>query len=123
MLICTAPEVMLSADKSCQVMVAIKWCESIMVVARDTESMFTDDHETNPPPDTEIVAGRRAELIVVGDTELSRGTGVAPVHSILLPQVARHEIAVTTTTTEMRRATRDILHLPPACDDILGRFA
>jgi hypothetical protein len=83
-----------------------------MVVASDTEFMFTVDHETNPLPLTAIVAGRIPELIVVGDTELSLGLGVAPVHSILLPQPVRHGTAVTAATSTITRAIRDIQHLP-----------
>ena len=83
-----------------------------MLVASDTEFMFTVDQETNPLPLTAIVTGSKAELIVIGDTELSRGTGVAPVHSILLPQVVSHETAIARATSKMRRAIRDIVHLP-----------
>jgi len=79
-----------------------------MLVASGIESRFTVDQETNPLPLTAIVAGRRAELIVVGETELSRGTGVSPVHSILLPQVVSQETGNTMAPTEMKRAIRDI---------------
>jgi len=88
-----------------------------MLVASGTESRFTEDQETNPLPFTAIVAGRRAELIVVGDTELSRGTGVSPVHFILLPQVVSHETPTTTATTKTRRAIRDTVHLPRGARD------
>ena len=80
-----------------------------MVVASGTEFMFTADQETNPLPLIAIVAGSTAELIVVGDTELSCGNGVSPVHFMLLPQVVMHETAITTaTTTKMRPAFRDV---------------
>lgn len=83
-----------------------------MLVASGTEFMFAIDQETNPLPLTVIVAGSRAELIVVGETELSRGTGVDPVHSIRPPQAGRHDTAITTTTIEMQRALRDICAPP-----------
>jgi hypothetical protein len=75
--------------------------------------MFTVDQETNPLPLTAIVTGRRAELTAVGDTELSRGSGVSPVHCILLPQVVNDEAEIRMEKTNMRRTIRDIPYLPP----------
>jgi hypothetical protein len=51
----------------------------MVALDRFTEFRYATDHDTNPLPLNMMIAGRLCELIVVGFTELSLGTGVAPI--------------------------------------------